>query len=164
MSLLNFVAAAINIVAYAGFIVLGIYKSGEGQAMVTEDISVHMLAAVIYFVGIYTYAVLHTFMIFQQNESYGVVSPYWLKVFFSLITVVGIGCSVTYALTELHVYEWFGATLATLYVALFFFLFHKDPVDDELKQFFCCGSCCSNKKKNQKSTIKEQGSKGELQV
>ena len=156
---INTFAAFVNILAYAGFICVGIFKTGEGQAMVTESVSVHRVAAITYFIGVYIYMVLHTFMVIQQEDRY----PAVFKILFTLLTMGGIGCITVYAISEKttgedeeaqHLFEWLAAIIAAVYVAFFSVLFHIDPVDDELIAFFSCGCC--GRRRSRLAAVKKQ--------
>jgi hypothetical protein len=130
---LNFIAAVANIGAYVGFILLAVYPTDSETVM---GRNIHTAGSYTYFVLASAYDILQTALLWQQKQY-----PCFLKIIFTLIPVVVVPVIIAYAVKqELTILEWFTVAIQSIYVGLFSILFGIDPVEDELRDFFCC--CC----------------------
>lgn len=128
---LNFIAAMSNIFAYAGFIILFTFDV-DGP----DDVErLHIVGATMYFALGGLYALLHMYLLCKQTHY-----PMFFKIVFAMFAFAIIASSIIFYLkpTELYVFEWFAVALDAIYVGLMGILFIVDPVDDELRSFFCC--------------------------
>jgi len=132
MKTLNFIAAFANITAYIGFVLLALFKiDGESE---TERL-LHSVGTLMYFGLSGLYGLVHTFLLWKQTQY-----PCIIKVVFTIVPLVTIAFSIIYVLKqeEAYVTEWITVALAAIFVGLMSILFCIDPVDDELREFFCC--------------------------
>ncbi|KAL7464981.1 hypothetical protein ACHAXS_005310 [Conticribra weissflogii] len=144
MRVLNFITTVANIGAYIGFLILAIYKSDDES----EDArNLHMYGAVAYFVLSGFYGVAHIYLLCKQSQY-----PLYSKIVFTLVPIVAIVCSIVFAIEreDAYPYEWLAVALNSLFSGLFTTLFIVDPVDDEVRDFFCCSS---NKRTTKSVTI-----------
>lgn len=132
---LNVIAAASLILAYMGFCVLAIFD-------VNENLQVHLIGAFAYFIMSNLFGLLHMAMLWRQKQY-----PLYLKIVFSLIPIAATASSIAYMLSlnelgvipgPLYTLEWLAIALHALLVGCTVLLFLHDPVDDELRDFFCC--------------------------
>jgi len=132
MKTLNFIAAFANITAYIGFVLLALFKiDAESE---TERL-LHSVGSLMYFGLSDLYGLVHTFLLWKQTQY-----PCIIKVVFTIVPLVTVAFSIIYVLKqeEAYVTEWITVALAAIFVGLMSILFCIDPVDDELREFFCC--------------------------
>ncbi|KAL3772092.1 hypothetical protein ACHAW5_004930 [Stephanodiscus triporus] len=131
MKVLNFVAATCNIFAYVGFIILAVYDVDGSD----DERRNHYVGATLYFALGGLYGLLHMYLLCKQTQY-----PMFCKIAFTMVSSAAILSSIIYAsnLNENYAYEWFAVALNAIYVGLIGLLFVVDPVDDELRDFFCC--------------------------
>ncbi|KAL7544669.1 hypothetical protein ACHAWF_008037 [Thalassiosira exigua] len=132
MKALNITAAVCNILAYVGFVILALFEI-EGPEIVT---TLHFIGSIMYFALSGLYGLLHGYMTCKQTQY-----PWFCKILFTLVPLATLGCSIGYTVAKFEAYyelEWFAVALAALNVGLLSILFMVDPVDDELRDFFCC--------------------------
>ncbi len=128
---LNFIAAMSNIFAYVGFIILFTFDV-DGP----DDVKrLHIVGAIMYFALGGFYALLHTYLLCKQAQY-----PMFCKIIFAMVAFAIIASSIIFGLKrkEFYVFEWLSVALHAIYVGLIGVLFLVDPVDDELRDFFCC--------------------------
>jgi hypothetical protein len=131
MKVLNFIAAVSNIFAYVGFIILATFDV-DGP----DDVKrLHYVGAIMYFALAGLYALLHVYLLCKQAQY-----PMFCKIIFAMIAFALIVSSTMFGLKsrEWIIFEWFAIVLDAIYVGLIGVLFLVDPVDDELRDFFCC--------------------------
>ncbi len=129
--ILNFIAAASNIFAYVGFVLVALFDlDGPGDAP-----RIHLIGSYMYFVLSGLYGLLHSYLLCKQSQY-----PIFCKIVLSLVPLAGTACSIIYAVVmgEGYEFEWFTVALGAVFVGLLSILFIVDPVDDELGDFFCC--------------------------
>jgi hypothetical protein len=129
--IINFIAAASNIFAYVGFVLVALFDlDGPGDAP-----RIHLIGSYMYFVLSGLYGLLHSYLLCKQSQY-----PIFCKIVLSLVPVAGTACSIIYAVVmgEGYEFEWFTVALGAIFVGLMSILFIVDPVDDELGDFFCC--------------------------
>lgn len=128
---LNLIAAISNCAAYVGFILLALFDADEnGQSRL-----IHYIGAYMFFVLTGVYGLLHMYLLCQQRQY-----PVYCKLIFTIVPVSMVACSIMFAINPEGncVYEWFSVALAAVMIGLVSILFLVDPVDDELREFFCC--------------------------
>lgn len=128
----NFIAALSNILAYCGFILLAMFDINylyDGARLL------HYIGAYMYFSCAGLYEVLHTFLLWKQSQY-----PMLQKVIFTVVGVSSIASAAIFAsnIENFYEFEWLAIALHAIYVGLMSTLFLVDPVDDELRDFFCC--------------------------
>ena len=127
----NFIAAMCNILSYCGFILLAMFDVNylhDGARMM------HYVGAFMYFICAGVYEVFHTFLLWNQRQY-----PLLHKVVFTVVGLLSLTSIIIFAATdEQYEFEWLAAALNAIYVGLVSTLFLVDPVDDELRAFFCC--------------------------
>lgn len=131
MRIINFTAAVSNILAYVGFVLVALFDlDGPGEAP-----KIHFIGSYMYFGLSGLYGLLHSFLLCKQTQY-----PMFCKIILTLVPLAGVACSIIFAVVmgEGYEYEWFTVALAALFVGLMSILFLVDPVDDELRDFFCC--------------------------
>ena len=129
--IINFIAAASNIFAYVGFVLVALFDlDGPGDAP-----RIHLIGSYMYFVLSGLYGLLHSYLLCKQSQY-----PIFCKIVLSLVPVAGVACSIIYVIVmgEGYEFEWFTVALGAIFVGLMSILFIVDPVDDELGDFFCC--------------------------
>ena len=140
MKALNAIAAISNILAYTGFVFLALFDmDGPGEAPL-----IHLIGAIMYFALSGLYAVLHGFLLCKQTQY-----PMICKVIFTLLPIATITCTIIYVAnweSKKYEFEWFSVFLTAINVGLVSVLFMVDPVDDELRDFFCCRRASSRKR------------------
>lgn len=134
LSVLNWVAAASNILAYVGFVVLAFWRTDGDD----REVAVHYAGATAYFVFLSLYAVLHGYLLGRQTQY-----PIPLKLVFAALAVAGVASSAIFGFAQVIECEWIAVVLASAYIMLFSVLFHIDPVEDELAAF--CSCCCKRR-------------------
>ena len=138
LAFVNLIAAAFNIAAYIGFIILAIFKT-EGEGVDQRERDSHFIASLVYYACSSIYGVIHTILLWRQSQY-----PLWLKVLFTVITVATVTVSIVYGASvfaessDIYELQWIGVISTSVYVIMFAILFHIDPVEDELAAFFCC--------------------------
>ncbi|KAL9179569.1 hypothetical protein ACHAXT_008859 [Thalassiosira profunda] len=128
---MNLIAAISNVLAYGGFVLLALFDlDGPGNAPL-----IHEIGSYVYFILSGVYGVLHAILLCKQVQY-----PMLCKVIFATLPVATIACTIIYVTKqdELFVFEWISVALAAINVGLISVLFLVDPVDDELRDFFCC--------------------------
>lgn len=128
---LNLVAAATNIAAYTGLIVLAVFPI---DAETQWGRQLHTVGSVTFFVGTVVYGLLHAFLLVRQTQ----YATLWKALFGLLAVAVLICISIFGADRSRTAFEWYAVFLSAAYVGLFAILFHVDPVDDEIRDFFMC--------------------------
>ena len=131
MKVLNLIATMSNIFAYVGFIILFTFDV-DGPDGVKR---LHIVGATMYFALGGLYALLHMYLLCKQAQY-----PFFWKIIFAMVAFAMIASSIIFSLKpkELYVFEWFAVAFSAIYVGLMGALFLVDPVDDELRDFFCC--------------------------
>lgn len=132
MRVLNLITTVANLGAYIGFLVLAIYKSDDESEAARN---LHMYGAVAYFVLSGFYGVAHIYLLCKQTQY-----PLYSKIVFTMVPIVSVACSIVFAIEreDAYPYEWLAVALNSLFSGLFTTLFIVDPVDDEIRDFFCC--------------------------
>lgn len=135
---LNTFAAVSNIAAYVGFILLSVFEQNGTE----QEAQLHKIGSYVYFVLSSIYGLLHTYLLFRQDQY-----PTLLKLIFAAATAVTVFSASSYGISRStrFEFEWIASFGSSMYVMLFAILFHIDPVDDELSDFFCC--CCRRKRR-----------------
>lgn len=129
--IINFIAAAANIFAYVGFVLVALYDlDGPGDAP-----RIHLIGSYMYFVLSGLYGLLHSYLLCKQSQY-----PMFCKIVLTIVPLAGVACSIVYVVLQGNGYEfeWFTVALAAIFVGMMSILFLVDPVDDELGDFFCC--------------------------
>mmetsp|Transcript_4029 Transcript_4029/g.9600 ORF Transcript_4029/g.9600 Transcript_4029/m.9600 type:complete len:358 (-) Transcript_4029:169-1242(-) len=144
MKFINFLAALINILAYAGLMVAVNFK------VTAEDpeyaVTAHFIGFLAFFAGTAAYSVLHSFLLWRQTEY-----PTFIKIFFYLLAIIQVGASLAFGIpiwigglesdsNADPVYEWVAVFASAISIGFYVILFFVDPVDDELGAFFCGGN------------------------
>jgi hypothetical protein len=144
MKFINYLAAIINILAYAGLMVAVNFKVTQEEP--EYAVQAHFLGFLTFFGGTATYSVLHSFLMWNQGEY-----PTPVKVLFFLLALVIVGSSLAFGIPiwmggitsdegANPVFEWVAVFASALSMGFYLILFFIDPVDDELGAFFCRGS------------------------
>ena len=132
---LNIISAASLILAYVGWCVLAIFN-------VDENTLFHNIGAFTYFILSNLFGLIHMAILWKQKQY-----PLYLKIVFSLVPIAATASSIVYMLSlsevgvipdTLYTLEWLAIALHALLVGCTVLLFFHDPVDDELRDFFCC--------------------------
>ena len=167
ISAINKFATIMNIFAYVAFIVVAVNKDDPSLYGSNVERTLHLYAAALYFIFSNIYVVLHTSLLLLQrkdegtsdddddeeaqggnngtvdNESVPQQFPLLLKINFALYTIVIVFCSVWFLLhmhdSDVAIFEWVAILFNALYIMLFSILFHIDPIEDELSEFFFSG-------------------------
>jgi len=150
---INIIATLLNIASYIGWIIAVLYKAGEDDLL-------HSIGAYLFFVGTAVYAVLHSYLLWTQQQ-YNIV----IKLLFTLLATLIATSSIIFAYSrldentadkygtmglDLPVFEWVAIITTALNIGFMTILFYVDPVDDEIRDFlvfFCCiDRCCKNQR------------------
>jgi len=151
---INAIATVLNIVSYIGLVIAVIYKAEESETL-------HYIGAVLFFVGTAIYAVLHSYLLWtQQQQQYNIL----LKILFTLLATVIASTSIVFGYSlldnvfseggslgiEVPVFEWVAIFATAISIGFFTILFYVDSVDDEIRDFlvfFCCiDRCCKSQR------------------
>jgi hypothetical protein len=132
MRVLNYIATMSNILAYIGFILLAVFDVDDPNPF---NRVIHYVGSVMYFTLAGLYGLLQTYLLCKQRQY-----PMFCNIVFTMVCSAAIVSSIIYIsnLEENFELEWFAVALHAIYVGLMSLLFHVDPVDDELRDFFCC--------------------------
>jgi hypothetical protein len=148
MKTVNFIAAFANITAYIGFVLVASFKVDSESE---KERQLHSVGSYVYFGLSGLYGLLHTFLLWKQTQY-----PCVVKVVFTIVPLITVACSIIYAvkMEEAFAFEWITVALAATFVGMMSILFCIDPVDDELRAFFCCrrGGDKSNVRTSSKRT------------
>jgi len=129
MRTLNLIAAIANTLAYAGIIMLVQFDiNGPDPSPL-----LHYMGAAVFFSLTGLYGVLHAYLLFKQNQY-----PTFCKIIFTMVPIAAIACILIFLATQRYEFEWFSVALHAFTIGLVSILFMVDPVDDELRDFFCC--------------------------
>lgn len=132
MRVLNYIATMSNILAYVGFILLAVFDLDDPNPFYRV---IHYVGSVVYFALTGLYGLLQTYLLCKQTQY-----PMFCKIVFTMVSSAAIVSSIIYIsnLEENFELQWFAVALHAIYVGLMSLLFHVDPIDDELRDFFCC--------------------------
>ena len=132
MKVLNSIAATALILSYIGFILLALFDVNDPDPAVQL---VHAIGSYIYFGFSGLFGLLHSYLLCKQTQY-----PMICKIVYAMVAVATIASSILYVsnFEEYNEFEWYTVALNALYVGLVSILFLVDPVDDELRDFFCC--------------------------
>ena len=155
MTFLNYVATIINIAAYIGLMVAVNFKATQEEPAYAA--TAHLIGFLTFFAGTTIYAVLHTFLLWNQDY------PWLVKFLFYIFAVAILGSSLAFGIPIWEngmdsdkysdpVYEWIAVFASAISMGFYFLFFAIDPCDDELGAFLCGG-----KARHQK--FKERGMK-----
>ena len=140
MKVINYVASIVNVLSYGGLIVAVAFKTTQEDP--SWSLKAHYIGASTFFGGSAIYALLQSILLWNQSQY-----PIAVKVPFLVLAVVVVTCSLVFASSiwtnglgedaENPVYEWAAGFTAAVGIGFHAVLFHIDPVDDELAEFFC---------------------------
>ena len=132
MSVLNYIATISNILAYVGFILLAVFDLDDPNPSYRV---IHYVGSVMYFALAGFYGLLQAYLLCKQTQY-----PMFCKIVFTMVCSAAIASSIIYIsnFDKNFELEWFAVALHAIYVGLMSLLFHVNPVDDELRDFFCC--------------------------
>lgn len=144
MKFINFIAALVNILAYAGLMVAVNFKVTQEEP--EYAVTAHFIGFLAYFAGTAAYSVLHAFLLWRQLEY-----PTFVKVLFYILAVIQVGASLAFGIPIWEgglasdqdsepVYEWVAVFASAVSLGFYAILFFVDPVDDHLGAFFCGGT------------------------
>mmetsp|Transcript_86407 Transcript_86407/g.175603 ORF Transcript_86407/g.175603 Transcript_86407/m.175603 type:complete len:331 (+) Transcript_86407:272-1264(+) len=140
MKFVNYFASILNVLSYAGLMVAVNFKvTQEDPAWAMQA---HFIGALVYFGGTAVYAVLHSFLLWNQSQY-----PPLIKGWFLVLAAVIAGTSLAFgipiwlggAVSEEGanpVCEWVALFVTAANIGFYSILFYIDPVDDELLAFF----------------------------
>lgn len=142
MKFVNYLSALINIAAYIGLIVAVNFKATQEEPAYAA--TAHLIGFMTFFAGSTVYAVLHTFLLFNQDY------PFLIKFLFYSFAVVILGSSLAFGLPIWEggldsdkysdpVYEWVAVFASAISMGFYFLFFAIDPCDDDLGAFLCGG-------------------------
>ena len=140
MKFINYLAALINILSYAGLMVAVNFKATQEEPAYAAQ--AHLIGFLSFFAGTATYAVLHTFLLFNQDY------PFMVKFLFYLLAVIIVSASLAFGIPIWEggldsdsysdpVYEWVAVFASAISIGFYVILFFVDPCDEELGAFFC---------------------------
>lgn len=141
MKFINYLAAIINILSYAGLMVAVNFKVNQEEP--EYAVTAHFIGFVTFFGGSAAYAVLHSFLIWNQAEY-----PRPVKALFFVQAALIAGASLAFGIPIWQgglssdegadsVWEWVAVFASAINIGTYVILFFIDPVDDELSFFFC---------------------------
>jgi len=140
MKFVNYIAAIVNILSYIGLIVAVAFKVTQEDP--SWAIPAHFVGASTFFVGTAIYAMLHSFLLWNQSQY-----PIVVKILFTIFAIVIVICSLAFGIPILldglsdegtqPIFEWVAIFMTAINTGFYAILFHIDPVDDELSAFFC---------------------------
>lgn len=130
MRILNFIAAFSLIFSYVGFVLLAMFDVDDPDVKI-----IHAIGSYMYFAFSGLYGLLHMYLLCKQTQY-----PIICKIVFGVVAIAAIVSIIIYAsnFEENYQFEWFAVALNAIYVGLMTVLFFVDPVEDELRDFFCC--------------------------
>ena len=162
ISAINKLATIANILAYIAFIILSFNKDEVNQYADNVERNIHEYSLIAYFIFSILYAMLHTSLMLLQKKDEGseegggiIVSPtnssypLLLKINFASYTFVIVVCSIWFLFHmysesisgKITILEWIAVLFNALYICLFSILFHIDPIENEVYEFFFQGGC-----------------------
>jgi len=140
MKVVNYIAAIVNILSYIGLIIAVAFKVTQEDPSWARQ--AHFIGALTFFAGTAIYALLHSVLLWNQTQY-----PLIVKNLFLIFAIVIVVCSLAFAIPILMtglseeetqpVFEWVAIFMTAIHIGFFAVLFHIDPVDDELIEFFC---------------------------
>lgn len=152
MKFVNYLATLIHVLAYAGLIVAVQFQSTQDYP--SYAIQAHYYGILAFFGGTAVYAVLHSFLLWNQAEY-----PTIVKVLFFVLASITVGSSLAYGIPTYafavglesdtnyaeSTWEWVAVFTSAVSMGMYVILFFIDPVDDILAFVFCGGFCRSSR-------------------
>lgn len=154
MKFVNYLATLLHVLAYAGLIVAVQFRST--QEVPSYAVRAHYYGILAFFGGTASYAVLHSFLLWNQAEY-----PTILKVLLFVLASIVVGSSLAFGIPTYAYYvsglesetdyaesrwEWVAVFASAISMGTYVILFFVDPVDDVLAFVFCGGGFCRSKR------------------
>eukprot|EP00536_Pseudo-nitzschia_multiseries_P014131 jgi/Psemu1/37674/gm1.37674_g len=165
MKFVNYLASLANILAYVGLLVAVSFRLNQDDP--SWAVVAHYYGAMIFFAGTVVYAVLHWFLLWNQSQY-----PTAIGSIFGVLALVIAVSSILFVLPiwkdgggdddgdddggwseegTQPVLEWVSVFATSINIGLLSVLFHIDPVDDELQDFFCGGRTARRRQQQQQA-------------